>query len=68
MRDFYVILAEDYCATNSKAEHDATLWNISKYFGQVLPSGAIADVWLGHSTENAEQASAALGREMEAPA
>jgi ureidoacrylate peracid hydrolase len=53
MRDFYVVLAEDCCATYSQAEHDATLWNISKYFGQVMPSREIADVWLRPKADDA---------------
>jgi len=50
MRDFYVVLAEDCCATYSQSEHDATLWNISKFFGQVVSATDVADVWLGRRT------------------
>jgi ureidoacrylate peracid hydrolase len=54
MRDFYVILADDLCATYSQAEHDATLWNIRKYFGQVLSSEEVLKVWSALSGGRAE--------------
>lgn len=53
MRDFYVVLAEDCCATYSADEQAATLWNIAKYFGQVLPSTEIADTWRSHVPQGA---------------
>jgi ureidoacrylate peracid hydrolase len=60
MRDFYVVLAEDCCATYSQAEHDATLWNISKYFGQVMSATEVADVWLGRPPKKEDETSVAV--------
>jgi ureidoacrylate peracid hydrolase len=47
LRDFYVVLVEDCCATYSAREHEATIWNIEKYFGQVLTQAEVASVWAG---------------------
>ena len=45
MRDYYVVLAADSCATYSQAAHDATLDNIDRFFGQVVRSDEIMACW-----------------------
>lgn len=47
MRDYHVVLVSDCCAAYHRGEHQATLTNISKYFGHVARSGEIIDVWKG---------------------
>ncbi len=39
MRDYYVVFSSDSAATCSDADHEATLQNIDRYFGQVVPVG-----------------------------
>lgn len=54
MRDYYVILADDCCATYSEEEHRATLHNIATYFGEVVSSVDVIEAWqrtnAAHST------------------
>ena len=45
MRDYYVVLASDSCAAYVRAEHQATITNISKYFGQVATSEQVIKAW-----------------------
>ncbi|MGB6657938.1 MAG: isochorismatase family cysteine hydrolase [Xanthobacteraceae bacterium] len=45
MRDYYVVMAADCCATYSQAAHDATLDNIDRFFGQVVSSDEIMTCW-----------------------
>lgn len=47
MRDYHVVLMSDCCASYDRAEHQATLTNISKYFGQVAGSSEVLNVWKG---------------------
>lgn len=45
MRDWDVALVEDCTAALSKEEHEAALHNVRAYFGRVLPSTALVDLW-----------------------
>ncbi len=45
MKDYYVLFTSDCCATYSQAQHDATLFNISQFFGQVVTSDEIIACW-----------------------
>lgn len=45
MRDYHVVMPSDCCATYSDAEQDATLANIRQYFGLVVASKEVLDVW-----------------------
>jgi ureidoacrylate peracid hydrolase len=54
MRDYHVVLLSDCSATYSDAEHQATLANIRQYFGEVLTSPDVLDVW-GNETVSVAQ-------------
>jgi ureidoacrylate peracid hydrolase len=45
LRDYYVVLPGDACATFSKQEHETSLRNVDKYFGQVVTMREVIDVW-----------------------
>lgn len=45
MRDYFVIMPADCCATYSNAEQEATVANISKYFGQVVQADEVIAAW-----------------------
>jgi ureidoacrylate peracid hydrolase len=41
MRDYYAVLVSDSCGALSQAGHEATLHNVTSYFGRVLDSNTI---------------------------
>jgi hypothetical protein len=41
MKDYQVTLVEDCCAAASTEEHEATLLNISKFFGDVAKADTV---------------------------
>jgi ureidoacrylate peracid hydrolase len=45
VRDYYVVLADDGCAAYSQADHDATLSNVDRFFGEVSTMAAVRAVW-----------------------
>ena len=45
MRDYYVVFTSDCSATFSQAAHDATLYNIDQFFGEVASSEQIMACW-----------------------
>lgn len=45
LRDYYVIVPADACATFSEAEHDASLVTIDRYFGEVVQIRDVVDAW-----------------------
>lgn len=45
MHDYYLVFVADGTATSSTAEHEATLHNIDRYFGQVATSEEIMRCW-----------------------
>jgi ureidoacrylate peracid hydrolase len=45
LRDFYVVFTSDCTATYSQAQHDAALFNIDQFFGQVVTSGEVMECW-----------------------
>lgn len=45
MRDYYAVLVNDCCGALTRAEHEATLHNVTSYFGRVLDSDAIIKHW-----------------------
>ena len=51
MKDYYVLFTSDCCATYSQAQHDATLFNISQFFGQVVTSEEIMAYWPAAETK-----------------
>jgi ureidoacrylate peracid hydrolase len=47
LRDYYVVFTNDCSATFSQAQHDAALFNIDQFFGQVVSSDEIIACWPG---------------------
>lgn len=45
MRDYYVVLPRECCATYSDEEQRATLRNIDNYFGEVVPMPEVVGAW-----------------------
>lgn len=45
LRDYFVVLPSDCCAAFSEAEHESTLLNVRKYFGEVTTAGDLVDRW-----------------------
>lgn len=45
LRDYYVVFTSDCTATYSQAQHDATLFNIDQFFGQVVTSEEVMACW-----------------------
>jgi len=45
LRDYYVVFTSDCTATYSQAQHDATLFNIDQFFGQVASAEEIMACW-----------------------
>lgn len=50
MRDYFVVMASDCCATYSEEEQQATIQNISQYFGQVVTSEEVLGLWRAGKT------------------
>ncbi|MBI2370624.1 MAG: isochorismatase family protein [Deltaproteobacteria bacterium] len=64
MKDYHVVFVEDCNATPSRAEHEATLVNIRKFFGVVATSDQIVERWraLPQAAEAVPQAVPAAAR------
>lgn len=45
LRDYYVVFLSDCTATYSQAQHDATLFNIDQFFGEVAASDDVMACW-----------------------
>ena len=45
LRDYYVVFTSDCTATYSQAQHEATLFNIEQFFGQVVSSEEVMACW-----------------------
>ena len=45
LRDYYVVFLSDCTATYSQAQHDATLFNIDQFFGEVAASEDVMACW-----------------------
>ena len=45
MHDYYVVVPSDATATYSDADHQASLRNIDRFFGQVTTTGDLGRVW-----------------------
>jgi ureidoacrylate peracid hydrolase len=53
VRDYYVVFTADGTATYSAEDHDATLRNINRFFGEVTTIAEIMAVWAhGNSQQN----------------
>ena len=51
MRDYYVVFTSDGTATYSEEDHEATLRNIERYFGQVVPVADLQSIWMANEPE-----------------
>ena len=47
LKDYYVVFTSDCSAPFSQAAHDATLYNIDQFFGEVVTSEQIMACWPG---------------------
>jgi len=47
MRDYYVVVPSDGTATYINADHEASLRNIDRFFGQVTTIDELDNVWVG---------------------
>jgi ureidoacrylate peracid hydrolase len=45
LRDYYVVFTSDCTATFSKQQHEAALWNIDQFFGEVVDSEQVMACW-----------------------
>jgi ureidoacrylate peracid hydrolase len=45
LRDYYVVFSSDCTATYSQAQHEAALFNIDQFFGQVATSEEVMACW-----------------------
>jgi ureidoacrylate peracid hydrolase len=45
LRDYYVVFTSDCTATFSEAQHQATLWTIDQFFGEVVTGDAVMACW-----------------------
>lgn len=60
VKDYYIVLVEDCAGTYSREEHEMTVQNIDKYFGQVVTHDEVIACWssLGKSRASEESARA----------
>lgn len=49
MRDYYVVVPSDATGTYVNADHEASLRNIERFFGQVTTIAEVQNVWAGQS-------------------
>lgn len=45
MRDYFVVVVGDCCASYTKAAHNAALQNLRTYFGEVIPLKTLGAAW-----------------------
>lgn len=50
MRDYYVVLISDGSASYSPEEHEMTLRNIDRFFGEVTTIQRLSDIWVRQKT------------------
>ncbi len=48
MRDYYVVFTDDGTATYAREDHEATLRNISRYFGELASVAEVQAVWMAN--------------------
>jgi ureidoacrylate peracid hydrolase len=64
LRDYYVVLPGDGCATFSDHEHETSLATIDKYFGQVSEIAEVVEVWgrIGGAGQSSQPSDGILGQ------
>jgi ureidoacrylate peracid hydrolase len=45
VRDYYVVVVDDGTAAYAREDHDMTLRNIDRFFGEVTTIAELADIW-----------------------
>ena len=45
VKDFYIVFVSDCTATYAVEDHEATLSNMDRYFGEVVPYGELETLW-----------------------
>jgi ureidoacrylate peracid hydrolase len=45
LKDYYVVFTSDCTATYSQQQHDATLFNIDQFFGEVVSAEEVMKCW-----------------------
>jgi ureidoacrylate peracid hydrolase len=53
MRDYYVVFTTDGTATYAQEDHDATLRNIDRYFGQLAEVAELQAIWMANEDRQA---------------
>ena len=48
MHDYYVVFTTDGTATYSRDDHEATLRNIDRYFGELASVAEVQAVWMAN--------------------
>jgi ureidoacrylate peracid hydrolase len=51
VRDYYVVAPRDGSAAYARADHDATMSNIERFFGQVSTLDELSTVWRGRNSD-----------------
>jgi ureidoacrylate peracid hydrolase len=59
VRDYYVVAVDDGCAAYVAADHQQTMSNIDRFFGQVATTNQIINIWRDHNSVGATKASEA---------
>ena len=50
VHDYYVVAVDDGCAAYVKSDHDHTMSNIDRFFGEVASMAQIRSIWMSNST------------------
>lgn len=48
MRDYYVVFSSDGTATYAREDHESTLRNIDRYFGQITSNAELQAIWMAN--------------------
>ena len=48
MHDYYIVMLDDGCATYADEDHQATLRNIDRYFGQIAQIADVRAIWMSN--------------------
>jgi ureidoacrylate peracid hydrolase len=55
VRDYYVVVASDGTAAYAQADHDMTLANIDRFFGETAPINELSALWPPRNTTGRDQ-------------
>ena len=54
MHDYYVVFTDDGTAAYAEEDHEATLRNIARYFGQVVDLADLRQIWMANEERASE--------------